>query len=207
MIEDGLPMRRLLDILIASLVLLPLSPLLLLIAVAIRLDSPGNPFYTAPRVGKNGQPFRMWKFRTMVPDAEKIGAAITATRDPRITRTGGFLRRTKLDELPQFYNVLVGDLTLVGPRPEVPGIVALYTADQREVLAVKPGLTGPGTLDYLSTQFETIPEGVNAEAYYVEHLMGEKLRIDLEYVRDRTILSDFRMILLTLVGILRSPER
>ena len=135
-------MRRLLDIVFAAAVLVLLSPLLLAIALIVALSSPGPAFYPGWRAGKDGKKFRMWKFRTMVTGAEKLGPSITGRNDSRITPIGRFLRKTKLDELPQFINVLLGDMTLVGPRPEAPDIVALYTPGQRAVLAVEAGRHG-----------------------------------------------------------------
>src|SRR5262249_43050665 len=135
-------MRRMLDITVAAIALLLVSPLLVLIGLSIVLSSPGSPFYLANRVGKDGRVFRMWKFRTMKLGASKMGPPITAKRDPRVIAVGHFLRRSKLDELPQFFNVLLGDMSLVGPRPEAPEVVAHYTAEQRQVLQAKPGMTG-----------------------------------------------------------------
>lgn len=132
----------------------------------------------------------------MVTGAEKLGPSITGRNDSRITPIGRFLRKTKLDELPQFVNVLLGDMTLVGPRPEAPDIVALYTPGQRAVLTAKPGVTGRVQLDS-GEESEAIPDGARAAEYYVQHLMDRKLRIDLEYLRIRTPLSDLRILLET----------
>jgi lipopolysaccharide/colanic/teichoic acid biosynthesis glycosyltransferase len=195
-------MRRLIDILAAVVVLLALSPVLIVIAIAVVIDSPGGPFYFAPRAGRNGEVFLMWKFRTMVAGAAALGP-ITGRNDPRITRLGNLLRRTKLDELPQFVNVLLGHMTLVGPRPENPEIVARYTPDQRAVLAVKPGITGRVQLDS-KEESEEIPEGVEPEKYYLENLLEPKLLADLEYLRTRTPLTDARIILDTAGFVLRN---
>lgn len=197
-------MRRVLDLAVAIPALVVLAPVFLVVAVAIRLESPGNPFYGGMRAGKGGRPFRMWKFRTMVADADRVGPAITTRRDPRVTRVGGFLRRSKLDELPQFFNLLTGSLTLVGPRAEVPGIVARYTEAQREALTVKPGITGPGQLYYTTDQQDRIPEGVAPDEYYVAHLLDPKLRIDIDYIRRRTALSDLKIVFTTVAHMLRS---
>lgn len=190
--------RRMTDIGISVLALAVLSPLFVLASVAIVLESPGSPFYGGWRVGKDGTRFRMWKFRTMVSGADRLGGSITAPRDPRITTVGRFLRATKIDELPQFLNLLVGDLTLVGPRPEDPNIVELYTPEQRQTLNVKPGITGPGQLYYTTDQADTIPDGVKPEQFYIDHLLDQKLRIDLEYLKQRTPLSDCRVVLQTI---------
>ena len=163
-------MRRLVDIVVATIVLVLLSPLFVLSSLIVILDSPGNPFYGGWRAGKDGKRFRMWKFRTMVKNADQIGSAITTRRDTRITRVGAFLRKSKLDELPQFFNLLLGDLTLVGPRPEDPGITDQYTAEQKEIFKVKPGITGPTQLHYTALEAETIPDGAEARQYYVERI-------------------------------------
>lgn len=190
--------RRLADIAIAVAALTVLSPLFLLTSLAIILGSPGNPFYGGWRIGKDGVPFRMWKFRTMVSGADRIGGSITAPRDARITTVGRFLRATKIDELPQFFNLLVGDLTLVGPRPEDPNIVEHYTPDEWQTLKVKPGITGPGQLYYTTDQVDAIPEGVIPAQFYIDHLLSDKLRIDLEYLKQRTALTDCRVVLQTI---------
>lgn len=189
--------RRLIDIVAALAALILFSPLLVLIPIAIMIESPGNPFFRGSRAGKHGKSFGLWKFRTMVPDADRIGPSITGGTDPRILRTGAFLRRSKLDELPQIINLLTGEMTLVGPRPEATAIVARYSPEQREVLEVKPGLTGPGQVALDQEESEIIPEGVDADDYYVEHLMGPKLERDLAYLRTRTARSDLRIVMTT----------
>ena len=189
--------RRIVDLLVAFPALLLLAPVFLAVAVAIRLDSAGNPFYGGRRVGLLGRTFRMWKFRTMVADADRRGPGITANADPRITRLGAFLRRTKLDELPQFFNLLSGELTLVGPRAEVPDIVERYSEAQRAILEAKPGITGPGQIHYTTDQQQEIPAGVAADDYYVQHLLGPKLQIDLDYLRRRTWRSDLGIVWMT----------
>lgn len=194
-------MRRCIDIIVSALVLLVLSPLLLLIALAVMADSPGGPLYPGRRAGKDGRRFNMWKFRTMRQGADRLGR-ITGCNDARVTRTGRILRRSKLDELPQFVNVLLGDMTLVGPRPEEPSIVELYTPEQRRVLAVKPGITGRAQIE-AGCEEDIIPEGTAADRYYVQHLMAPKLRRDLEYLDTRTAWSDARVILSTASLLLR----
>jgi lipopolysaccharide/colanic/teichoic acid biosynthesis glycosyltransferase len=165
--------------------------------LAVVIESPGNPFYGGWRVGKCGKKFRMWKFRTMMTGADRLGTAITTRRDPRITKVGWFLRATKIDELPQFINLLAGDLTLIGPRPEAPEFVERYTLEQRQILRVKPGITGPTQLQYTVLEAETVPDGQDAERFYVEQVMDKKLRLDLEYINTRTFLSDCRVVLQT----------
>jgi lipopolysaccharide/colanic/teichoic acid biosynthesis glycosyltransferase len=144
----------------------------------------------------------MWKFRTMERGSASLGT-ITGGHDRRITRIGRLLRRTKLDELPQFVNVLLGDMTVVGPRPEEPAIVALYTAAQRRVLEVKPGITGPVQLES-GCEEDAIPEGVPADQYYIENLMERKLRRDREYLETRTAWTDIQVVLATAGFVLRS---
>ena len=197
---------RLMDITGSLLALLVTSPLLVVVAIAIMLDSPGNPFYLARRSGKGGRIFRMWKFRTMVPNAWKLGPAITGGRDPRITRLGAFLRRTKLDELPQFVNVFLGNMSLVGPRPESPEIVARYTAQQNQVLSAKPGVTGKVQLES-GEESDAIPPGVDAEEFYIHHLMDRKLQADLEYLKHRTLASDARILMDTAAYVFRAFAR
>ena len=198
-------MRRLVDIIVGIVALAALSPLLAVIMLAIFISSPGNPFYGGWRAGKNGRNFRMWKFRTMINGAAKMGP-ITGKNDLRVTPLGRILRKTKLDELPQFFNLLTGDMTLVGPRPESPEIVARYTPGQRAVLAVKPGVTGKVQLDS-DDESETIPEGAHAYDYYLTHLMDRKLRMDLEYLRRRTVLTDLKIVLATAGLVFRAFAR
>lgn len=197
-------MQRAVDILVAALVLVFLTPIFVTASLIIVLGSPGNPFYGGWRIGKNGTRFRMWKFRTMVTGADRMGGSIAATGDPRITRVGRFLRATKIDELPQFFNLLLGDLTLVGPRPEDPAIVAHYTPEQLQTLRVKPGITGPGQLYYTTDQAVSIPEGVSADEYYLEFLLDKKLSLDLDYLKRRTVLSDCQVVWQTVMLMARA---
>lgn len=198
-------MRRTIDIAVAVISLLLLLPLLLVLALAVAIDSPGNPFYRGWRVGEGGRLFCMWKFRTMAKGAASAGC-ITGRNDRRVTRLGRLLRQTKLDELPQFVNLLWGDMTLVGPRPEWPQIVAQYSPEQRAVLAVKPGITGRVQLD-AGDEAETIPEDVPADEYYVRHLMDGKLRKDLEYLRTRSFRGDLLIVASTAIYVLASMLR
>lgn len=192
-------LRRSLDIVFASVVLVAISPLLILIGLLVMMDSQGSPFYGGWRAGKGGRPFRMWKFRSMVANADQMGAPVTTRRDSRITRVGGILRKTKLDELPQFFNLLMGDLTLVGPRPEDCGIVSQYTAEQRQVLNVRPGITGPTQLRYTIVEAEAIPDGAEWQEYYINQILSQKLQMDLDYLRRRTAISDLQIILQTVL--------
>jgi len=193
-------MRRLVDVAVSATALVVLLPVLVAIAIWIAIDSPGNPFYRAWRVGQDGRKFRMWKFRSMT---RSNGPGITGRGDGRITRSGAILRRTKLDELPQFLNVLAGDMTLVGPRPESPEFVSLYTREQRAVLKVKPGVTGQVQLAS-GDESDWIPEGVRPDEYYIEHLMSPKVELDLEYLETRTAWSDARVVFSTAAMLLRA---
>lgn len=199
-------MRSFIEAALATAVLLFIAPILVLVTIAIVLDSPGNPFYGARRIGLRGRGFRMWKFRTMVVNAAQTGPAITYSGDRRITRVGRLLRRTKLDEIPQLFNVVLGDMSLVGPRPETPSMVACYTAEQRAVLAVKPGVTGRVQIAS-GEESDQIPASVDPDLYYREHLMDRKLAADLEYLRERTLFSDIRVLFATAAYVLRSFAR
>ena len=194
--------KRALDILISAAALFLLSPLLLLIALAVKLDSPGPVFYRQERVGRNGVPFRIFKYRTMVTDADKRGPAITVGRDSRITRVGGFLRGTKLDELAQLLNVLSGAMSFVGPRPEVPKYVALYTPYQRQVLLVRPGITDYASIAY-RRESELLGRAEDPEALYIREIMPAKLELNLRYLREISPLTDLRLILRTLAAVVK----
>ena len=185
-------LKRLLDIVVAAVGLVCLSPLMAIIALAIRWDSPGPVFYRARRVGKGGKLFLMYKFRTMVVNAEQSGPSITVKDDPRITRVGRFLRKTKLDELPQLINVLKGEMSLVGPRPETPSMVEHYTPEQRRVLEVTPGITGLAQLHYSNEE-----EMLNSENWYDEYvrkILPHKLALDLLYIEHMSLTLDLAII-------------
>jgi lipopolysaccharide/colanic/teichoic acid biosynthesis glycosyltransferase len=190
--------KRALDLvasLVGSLLLLPLF-----VVVALVVASDGGPvFYRQQRVGRHGVPFRIWKFRTMVVDADRAGPALTAHGDPRITRVGHWLRRTKLDELPQLFNVIAGEMSLVGPRPEVPRYVALYTPAQRAVLALRPGITDPASLHYVD-ESALLAAADNPERLYVEQLMPDKIRRNLEYAAEAGLARDVWLILCTIAA-------
>lgn len=186
--------RRVIDVVASFLVLLLLTPLLVVLAVLVKCSSPGPVLFGQIRVGENGRQFRLLKFRSM-----RIGGggpSVTAGGDSRITSVGAFMRRLKLDELPQFWNVLVGEMSLVGPRPEVPQYVEHYTDRQREVLAARPGITGPTQLEYRNEE-ELLAGRDDVEKYYIEVVMPAKLEMDLAYIRERTVVSDLRVLLRT----------
>jgi len=184
---------RLLDLLVAIPGLILLAPIFGLIAAAIKLTSPGSVFYLATRVGQDGQLFKLYKFRTMVANADRQGPGITTHNDARITPVGRFLRQTKLDELPQLINVVRGEMSLVGPRPEDPRYVELYTPEQRQVLQVRPGLTSLASLYYHDE--ETLLAGPNWEKQYREQPLPHKLALDLAYLRKRSFWSDLGVCL------------
>ncbi len=193
--------KRVFDLIVASLGLIILAPVLAVIAVLIKLDSSGPVFFRGERVGQYGEIFHILKFRSMIPDAPQKGPAITCKDDPRITRVGRLLRNTKLDELPSLVNVLRGEMSLVGPRPETPVWVRRYTADQQRVLCVKPGITGLAQVKYRSE--ESLLSGENLEQEYLK-IMDDKLRIDLNYVADASPFLDLFVLINTARALVRS---
>ncbi len=193
-------MLRALDVAVSLAAIFFLSPLFAVIAVAVKLTSPGPLFYRGPRVGRFGEEFSILKFRTMRSGA--AGPSITRAGDPRVTRAGRFLRRWKLDELPQFMNVLRGEMSLVGPRPEVPEYVLLYSAEERSVLRVRPGITSPASLRYRDEEALLTGEAWRDE--YVNRIMRDKLRIDIEWLDRRTVASDLRLLARTAASLLTS---
>ena len=190
-------MKRVFDLVVSATGLVMTSPIIAAAALAVKLESPGPAFYSGPRTGMSGRPFQIHKLRTMRPSSS--GPAVTAGDDPRITGVGRFLRRTKLDELPQLLNVLKGDMSLVGPRHEDPKYVALYTPEQREVLSVRPGITGPTVLRFIGE--EQMLRGGDPESLYVTRVMPSKLAVDLEYVRAATFAGDLKILARTFVAV------
>jgi lipopolysaccharide/colanic/teichoic acid biosynthesis glycosyltransferase len=197
-------MKRLFDIAVSSCGLFLISPLLLVIALLIKLDSSGSVFYRGARVGLFGKPFRILKFRTMIEDAEVAGTASTPEDDPRVTRFGRILRKYKLDELPQLFNVLAGQMSLVGPRPQVLWAVERYTQDERALLSVRPGIT-----DYASLRFreegDILRGSTDPDKDYFEKIHPEKMRLGLEYIRHRTFWLDFQILTKTLGAVIFRP--
>lgn len=195
-------MKRLFDVGCCVLGLIVLAPILLLIALLIRTDSKGPILYVQERIGLNGRPFYIFKFRTMVMDADKKGLLTVGGKDPRVTRIGYSLRRYKLDELPQLFNVLKGDMSLVGPRPEVKKYVDLYSSSQREVLTVKPGIT-----DYASIVFvdenDILAKSADPEQAYIQEIMPAKLALNRKYIDEKGLLTDLRIIVKTILRIIR----
>ena len=187
--------KRMFDIAGATLGLVLAGPLLLILAVAIKIESRGPVFFRGVRVGLHGHRFRIFKFRSMVADAEQSGPGITAAGDSRVTRLGRLLRRFKLDELPQLLNVLKGEMSLVGPRPEDPRYVAHYTAEQRRVLSVRPGITGAASVRYRHE--EVLLRGPDWETVYLTVIMPDKLKIDLAYIEHWSFGSDLKVLVQT----------
>jgi len=179
---------RLLDVSLSTIGLIVLSPVFLVTALLVKCTSPGPVLYRARRVGKDGCFFDVYKFRTMVVDAAKRGPGITGKNDPRVTQVGRFLRRSKIDELPQLFNVLKGDMSLVGPRPEDPRYVKGYSRDQLEILRVKPGITSPATI--LHRHEEQMLDGPDWEKSYRNQILPAKLEIELHYQSRRTFARD-----------------
>jgi lipopolysaccharide/colanic/teichoic acid biosynthesis glycosyltransferase len=192
--------KRAFDLFWAGLGTLLLAPVFLLVALAIVVDDGRPVFFRQERIGWRGRSFRMWKFRTMVRDAARI-SRITVENDPRITRVGHWLRRTKLDELPQLFNVLTGEMSLVGPRPPLASWVAVYTPRQRQVLDLVPGITDPASLRHWD---ERALHGVaDPERFYFERLLPEKIEMSLDYARAASLRTDTVMILKTLMALVR----
>lgn len=191
-------MKRLFDFAIALSGLVLLSPLLIIVALVIKLESKGPVFYRGARVGRHGKPFKIYKFRSMVQDAERQGASSTAASDMRVTRCGHFIRKFKLDEFSQLINVLVGDMSLVGPRPEVQKFVDMYTEEEKAILTVRPGIT-----DWSSIKFHNEGEIIeasgieDADEAYAKLIRPEKLRLQLKYVKERNLWVDIKIIMTT----------
>lgn len=189
-------MTRFFDIIFSALGLIILSPLLLVIWLLIVTESRGGGFYTQERIGKDGVPFRLYKFRSMRPDSDKGSLITIGGHDSRITKTGFFIRKYKLDELPQLWNVLKGDMSLVGPRPEVRKYVDLYTPEQRVVLRVRPGITDYASIEY-ADENEILGKADDPERTYIEQIMPEKIRYNLKYINHPTVGEYFKIIFLT----------
>ena len=193
-------MKRLFDIAASSVGLLCLSPLFAVLAVWIKADSEGPVFYRQVRVGRHGRDFRLLKFRSMRPDADKGRLITVGGHDPRVTRSGYFIRKWKLDELPQLINVVKGDMSLVGPRPEVRRYVDLYNEEQRHVLDVRPGITSLASIRYRNEN-EILGAAADPDKAYIEQVMPDKLKIDLEYVKRHSLAYDIKLIFSTIFSI------
>ncbi len=195
-------MIRLLDIIFSAVGLLLLSPLFLIIYILIRCESKGGGFYCQQRVGKDGRMFGLYKFRSMRTGSDKKGLITVGGHDSRITRMGYFIRRYKIDELPQLWNVLKGDMSLVGPRPEVKKYVDLYTEEQRRVLSVRPGITDYASIEYVDEN-EILGKAEDPDRVYVEEIMPAKIRLNMRFIENRNLKEYFKIIGLTFKNILR----
>lgn len=189
-------MKRFFDIIASGLGLIALSPLFAILAVWIKSDSKGPVFYRQIRVGRNNKDFRLYKFRSMRPDSDKLGLITIGGHDPRVTRSGYYIRKYKLDEFPQLINVFLGDMSLVGPRPEVRKYVDKYSSEQLRVLDVRPGITSLASIRYRNEN-EILAAAEDPEKAYVEHVMPDKLAIDIEYVKNANLWSDIKLIFST----------
>ena len=193
---------RLLDIVLSLLGLIFLLPIFLILAVWIKFDSQGSIFFRQIRVGKDGRDFRIYKFRTMIVNAEKMGIITIGERDPRITNSGYFLRKYKLDELPQLINVLKGEMSFVGPRPEVRKYVEMYNQEQLKILTVKPGITDYASIEYINED-EILGKSSDPEKTYIEEIMPQKIKYNMKYINNKTVIEYFKIIFLTIIKIIK----
>lgn len=189
-------MKRLFDLVLSICGILFLLPFFIIVSVLIKIDSDGGVIFKQTRVTKDGKEFRIFKFRTMKPDTEKRGQ-ITIGADNRITFIGNFLRKTKLDELPQLFNIIMGDMSFVGPRPEVPKYVAVYTQDQREILKIKAGITDYASI-YFSNESEILGKQKNPEKFYIEKVIPYKIELNKKYIEEAGLITDIKIIFLTI---------
>jgi lipopolysaccharide/colanic/teichoic acid biosynthesis glycosyltransferase len=198
-------MKRIFDIVVASLGVLVVLPVLIAIAVAIKLTSAGPVFFRQERIGRRFRPFFIYKFRTMVQDAPKRGGPITFGDDPRITPIGKILRKSKFDEIPQLFNILKGEMSCVGPRPEVPRYVNMFRADYEDILQVRPGLTDLASLKYCD-EAALLGQAVDPEREYIDHVLPEKIRLAKEYVRRRSLWLDMTLLARTVLRVCHLSE-
>jgi len=194
-------MKRFLDILISFVALILLLPFFLVIGIWIALESSGGPFYSQSRIGRKEGPFQLYKFRSMGKGSDAKGLLTVGGHDPRITKSGYYLRKYKLDELPQLLNILKGDMSLVGPRPEVKKYVDLYDCHQRKVLDIRPGLTDYASLEYINEN-ELLSESSKPEETYIQEIMPAKLELNLKYMQEQSLLTDLKIMIKTIVKII-----
>ena len=195
-------MKRIFDLVFSIAGLILLSPVFLIISLLIKIDSKGPVFYRQLRVGKNNSDFRLLKFRTMKTDSDKNGLLTVGGRDARITGAGYYLRKFKIDELPQLLNVAAGEMSFVGPRPEVRRYVDLYDDEQRKVLNVLPGITDVASIKYRNEN-ELLEKSEDPESYYIDNIMPDKLKLNLDYIEQRSFTNDLKVIFKTLITIFR----
>jgi lipopolysaccharide/colanic/teichoic acid biosynthesis glycosyltransferase len=194
-------MKRFFDVLFSGVLIIVLLPLGIVVSIWIILDDFGSPFFVQQRVGLNGRNFGLLKFRSMRKNAESKGQLTVGMKDNRITRSGYFIRKYKIDELPQLVNVFLGEMSVVGPRPEVPKYVLLYNEEQQNVLSIKPGITDFASIEYVREN-ELLSQSPNPEKTYIEEIMPAKLALNLKYVREQSFLTDTKIILQTIKAIL-----
>ena len=197
-------LKRLVDITLSFIALIILFPLFFVVAICIKLDSPGSVFFRGTRIGKNGIPFRIYKFRTMIINAGKLGGPSTPADDPRLTKAGKILRKYNLDELPQFINVFNGEMSIVGPRPEVSEYVEMFTKEERQILTVRPGITDWASI-WNPDEGVILAGSDDPEKVYLEKIWHEKHRLELEYVRNYSLWTDVKIMFLTLKTHLFKP--
>lgn len=195
-------MIRFCDIVFSLFGLLLLSPLFLMVALWIVIDNPGPVFYRQLRVGKDGKDFRLLKFRSMRTGADKQSLITVGDKDPRVTRAGYYIRRYKLDELPQLWNVLIGDMSMVGPRPEVRRYVDLYTDEQRKVLSVRPGITDYASIEYMDEN-RLLAQAADPDKTYIEEIVPAKIALNMQYIHHQTLGEYMKIIFLTVTKIIR----
>lgn len=199
-------LKLLLDKVLALILLIPLSPIILIIAIWIKLDSEGPIFYRQERITTYGRPFRIFKFRTMVKDADKLGAAVTEHNDPRISRAGDKLRKVRLDELPQLFNVLLGDMSFVGVRPEVAKYVNRYTDEMNATLLLPAGITSPASIEY-KDEDEVIEKfkgtGRSIDDIYIEEVLPDKMKYNLDYIKNFSIINDIKIMIQTALAVIK----
>lgn len=200
MTDSRLFYKRIFDLVVSGIAILIFLPVYIIVGMVIKVDSKGPIIYKGKRIGKNGVPFMMYKFRSMIPDAEMVGSTATAHMDPRITRIGTFIRKYKIDELPQLFNVFIGDMSIVGPRPEVEEHTKCYRGDELIILTVLPGIT-----DYSSIRFRNLNEMLGSEdpnKVFIEKYRGEKNKLRIEYVLNQSFSEDLLIILKTIKSVL-----
>ena len=191
------------DIFLSLLFVFLFSPIFILISIFVKFSSEGPIFFRQKRIGLGEREFKIFKFRTMVQNAEKTGLPISTSVDPRITKTGHFLRKTKLDEIPQFFNVILGQMSLVGPRPEVPKYATYYTDEQkRDIFSVRPGITDLASLKF-SNENEILSEAKDPEMTYINIILPSKLKISIEYIRNKSFLLDVKILILTFLRVIK----
>ena len=199
-------LKLFLDKILALILLIPLSPIILAIAIWIKLDSEGPVFYRQERITTYGRPFRIFKFRTMVKDADKLGAAVTEHNDPRISRAGNKLRKVRLDELPQLFNVLLGDMSFVGVRPEVAKYVNRYTDEMNATLLLPAGITSPASIEY-KDEDEVIEKfkgtGRSIDDIYIEEVLPDKMKYNLDYIKNFSIVNDIKIMIQTALAVIK----